>query len=216
MSRDSPSRSTRWASSGSDRSPPGSTDAAGTCQVRYPASSALGYNLQVRLYDLVHRLVYESNMMLFETTPIVSHDITVGWAKAHSWIPNLKFALTTDNQVEILIDNHAAWQQLSSPTDGTSTVAMSTGSDPSRKGPASWCAFSSRTTRPRSSRSWPQASSRDAVALLKGALPQGGDEDRFDGGEFVHGNAPWGRPKSQCDEIVLRPQGFTLMSIPGI
>ena len=50
-------------------------------------------------------------MMLFETTPIVSHDITVGWAKAHSWIPNLKFALTTDNQVEILIDNHAAWQR---------------------------------------------------------------------------------------------------------
>ena len=104
----------------------GVTDAGGNYSVRYGARSAGGQDLQVRVYDHVHRLIVESDVLPKVTDPVVHVDLGVSGGTAHGWIARLGFLCTDGNQVELLIDNEDAWGRLTDEvTLAAETVALS-------------------------------------------------------------------------------------------
>lgn len=88
------------------------TDAAGRYSVRYEEGPTLGHDLQVRLYDVVHRLIVESDVQEAINVPVWTVDLSAFAGQAHGWIPQLQVFLTDGNQVELLVDNELAWGRL--------------------------------------------------------------------------------------------------------
>jgi phosphatidylserine/phosphatidylglycerophosphate/cardiolipin synthase-like enzyme len=94
---------------------PAPTDAGGNFSVRYPSGPAAGQTLVVRLYDVVHRLIYESDPIPKVTDFVLGHDIVTLAGLAHGWriVSALGILLfSTGNEIEPFIDNETAWRTL--------------------------------------------------------------------------------------------------------
>jgi phosphatidylserine/phosphatidylglycerophosphate/cardiolipin synthase-like enzyme len=91
------------------------THADGKFRVRYPPGPSAGQTLIIRLYDVVHRLIYESDPIPKVTDFILTHDIACVAGVAHGWriLSALGIVLfSTGNEIEAFIDNETAWRTL--------------------------------------------------------------------------------------------------------